>query len=258
MKKTLKLKDQNEIPIVGFGTWKLKGKKARKSVEKALDVGYRHIDTADFYRNHKEVGKAVKSSGIPREEIFITTKVWKSDLHKQDVIDAGHRFLDELDTEYIDLLLVHWPNPSIPISETLEGFEALKSEGVIKSIGVSNFYERLLLEVLDTGVQVTNNQIEYHPKKNQQELKDFCDKNSITVTAYSPLNQGRALRLPTVKRLAEKYNKTSAQIILRWLIQKEIIVIPQSSNPDHIESNFKIFDWDLSSKDMQQMDNISS
>lgn len=254
--KKVKLNNQAEIPVIGFGTWTLKGKKAQKAVECALSVGYRHIDTADYYRNHAQVAAAIKNSGIAREDLFITTKAWRSDLHKKDVISAGHRFLDELKTDYIDLLLVHWPNPRIPIQETMEGFSALKEDGIIKAIGVSNFSVSQMKEALATGAEITNNQIEYHPHENPEELRKYCQENGVSVTAYSPLGKGAALKIGLVQDLAGKYDKTPAQIILRWLLQKNLIVIPRSTDPQHIEENFAILDWKLSSEDVESMNQI--
>ncbi len=255
--KILPLNSQTDIPIVGFGTWKLTGDECYKSVEEALKVGYRHIDTADRYGNHTVIAQVIKDSKIPRKELFITTKVWHSDLHKQKVIDSAKRFLEELGTDYIDLLLIHWPNKDIPISETLQGFQTLKDQGLIKSIGVSNFTIHHLEDALQTGIEITNNQVEYHPSLNQRPLKDFCDKNNIIITAYSPMAQGYEIEIPQIKKLAQEYKKSPAQIILKWLINQNIIVIPKSTNPQRVKENIELFDWELSPEDIKTLDNLN-
>ena len=181
--KTLKLKEGNDIPIIGFGTWLLKRDECRKSVETALDVGYRHIDTADVYGNHEEIAKAVQNSGLKREELFVTSKIWRSELTKELAMYAGEKFLDELEVGYLDLLLIHWPNKNVPVSETLRALFELKEKGVAKSIGVSNFTINHLEEALNSNIDFSVNQVEFHPSLNQKELKDYC---CLLYTSPSP------------------------------------------------------------------------
>ena len=252
----IKLNDGVKIPQLGFGTWKLKGDEAYESIMEAIEIGYRHIDTAQAYGNHFEVGKAVRDSNLKREKFFITSKVWHSNLKYDDVIIAGKQSLEELDMDYLDLFLIHWPNHNIKISETLEALMILKEQGLVKSIGVSNFTVDHLKEVLDVGIQPSVNQVEYHPTFNQEELKAFCNGNNIVLTAYSPLGQGDDLKLVPIKRLAKKYEKTTSQIIIKWLLSKDLIVIPRSSNKQHIKENFDVFDFNLKQEDRKLIDDL--
>jgi diketogulonate reductase-like aldo/keto reductase len=254
--KKLKLNKQAEIPILGFGTWELQGKQAVKSIKTAIEVGYRHIDTADYYQNHQEVGQAIKESKVKRGDIFLVTKLWPNELGEQDAKKATKRFLNELQTEYIDLLLIHWPSPLVPTEETLRAMEEMREEGIINAIGVSNYDKTDLKEALDTETKVTNNQIEYHPSKQPKQLTEFCKENNITVTAYSPLGRGKALNNPTIKKIANKYNKPSEQVIINWLIAQDIITIPKATSKEHIESNFKALDWQLDKEDIDIINKI--
>jgi 2,5-diketo-D-gluconate reductase B len=256
--KFLNLNKNTRIPILGFGTWQLSGNICQKSVEKALEVGYRHIDTADDYGNHHEVGEAIKASGLKRENLFLTTKIWWTDLKRESVLSCGKTFLKELQTQYIDLLLIHWPNHKIPISETLGAMNDLMEKGIVKEVGVSNFTINHLKEVKETGYRICNDQIEFHPSLNQRELVDFCKQNKIIVTAYSPNAQGQDLKISEIQILARKYGKTESQIILKWIVSKEIVTIPRSDNNKHIEENFQIWDWELEDEDKKKMDNLNS
>jgi len=251
--KTLKLNDKIEIPILGLGTWQLKDQGA---IEHALEVGYRLIDTADIYNTHIKVGRAVKNSKIPREDLFLTTKIWYNSLNRKAVEETGKRFLDELQTPYIDLLLIHWPNPAVPIRETLEAMNSLKEQGVTHAIGVSNFEGRRLEEALKTGVEITNNQVELHPSFNQRKLKSFCDAHKIVVTAYSPIARGQDLNLEEIKTLAKKYAKTPSQIILNWIAQQDIVAIPKAATHKHIEENFNSLDFNLSKEDRELINQV--
>jgi len=230
MIKKFKFKDGNEVPALGFGTWKLSEDQAVDSTLKALGIGFRHIDTADAYGNHVEVGKAINESGIPRKEIFLTTKVWHTELEPSSVKDSAKRFLEELQTDYIDLLLIHWPNRNIPLHQTLEAMNQLKAKGIIKNIGVSNFTVNHLKDCLKTNVEVVNNQVELHPTFAQNELHKFCDENEILLTAYSPLGRGAELDNPVLDEIAKKYDKTVPQVILNWIVSRGIIAIPKATS----------------------------
>ena len=255
--KTIELSPEVSIPILGFGTWQLTGKTCAQGVQTALEKGYTHIDTADIYGNHKEVALGIKNSGINRKDIFLTTKVWRDKLHENDIKKSAQRFLEELQTDYIDLLLVHWPNKDIPIKETLEALRELQKETIIKVFGLSNFTIPLLQQALDTKVQFVNNQVELHPSLYQRELKEFCDKNNIVITAYSPIAQGADLEIPIIQSLANKYTKTPAQIILSWIMKKNIVVIPRSSNPKRIQENLDAVSLELSDEDSQKIDELN-
>lgn len=253
---TFPLTEKLEVPALGLGTWRLQGDQCLKAVSKALEIGYRHIDTADAYENHREVGEAIKKSNIPREEIFLTTKVWRDDLQQRDVLSAAKRFLEELQTDYLDLLLIHWPNPDIPIQETLEAFESLRAQGLIQGVGVSNFTIRHIKDALKTGVKINNNQVEFHPSLNQKELKAFCDDNDILLTAYSPIARGEDLELAVIQELAKKYDRPPSQVVLNWIIQKGMIAIPKSSKDEHILDNFKTLEWELDLDDVEKIDRV--
>lgn len=244
------------IPLLGFGTWQITGETCVEAVSRALEVGYRHIDTADRYGNHHEVGKAVRNSGIKREEIFLTTKVWYTNLGYKQVLESAKRFLDELQTNYLDLLLIHWPNRQTPIDETFAAFTELVNTGVIKRFGVSNFTIHHLEDVLAAGYTPYCNQVELHPTFNQKELVEFCEDRNIKVVAYSPLGMGEDLNNPAVIELAKKYSVSPAQVILNWIISRGIVAIPKSSNPERIEDNWKSQDWKMERADIEKMNGI--
>lgn len=254
--KFIKLNDQVELPLMGFGTWQLLGDDCYNGVIKAFEVGYRHIDTADKYGNHAEVARAIKDSGLKREEFKLTTKIWRDDLSPETIIASGKRFLEELGIPYIDLLLIHWPNREYPIEESLKAMNQLKEEGVIKAIGVSNFTQHHLEDALKAGVEITNNQIELRPSFNQQELRTFCTQNNITVTSYSTIKGGVDFEDPTIQELAKKYAVSPAQVVLNWAIAQNIIVIPRSTKSDRIEDNFHTEDWEMDKADIEKLNNI--
>lgn len=234
---TITVKDL-AIPRFGFGTYGLDSR-ATESIKTALETGYRHLDTADVYGSHPNVAEAIKQSGVKRSEIFITTKIWKTDMAREAVKPAVERFLKELDTEYLDLLLIHRPSDVIPVADTLEAMHNLVEAGWLRSIGVSNFTLKEMQEVLETGIGIVNNQIEYHPSLQTDELVSFCKQQQISVTAYSPLGEGLDLNRPEVGKLAQSTNLTRAQVIIQWLLEKDLIVIPRSSNDAHIQENFE-------------------
>lgn len=256
MKTTLSLNTGVEIPILGYGTWQLKGDECMRSTAKALEIGYRHIDTAAMYDNHAEIAKVLESSNLKRDELFIVSKVWRDSLHHQGVLDACRRALDELRINYLDLYLIHWPDRKIPIAETLEAMQELKDKGLIKACGVSNFTIRHIQDAVDTGIQFSNNQVEFHPTLNQKELKDFCDQHHIVMTAYSPIGRGEDLNHRTIQQLAEKYSRSPSQVILNWILNKDIVAIPKAANPDHIVDNFKTLEWNIAPEDSQLIDEI--
>lgn len=254
--KTIQLNEKASIPVLGFGTWQLAGEDCVKNVHLALQTGYRHIDTADRYGNHEEVGKAMLKSGIPRNEIFLTTKIWRTDLAKDMVSAACERFLQELQTDYIDLLLIHWPNKDIALGETLEAMDKLKEEGKVRALGVSNFTKHHIEDALATGIEITNNQIEVHPSFKQENMKAFCEEKGISITAYSPLGRGQDIALPIIQDIAKKHTATPAQVILAWLLNRNIIAIPKSNKQEEIESNFKALELVLTQEDIELMNSV--
>lgn len=252
------MKTVTGIPILGFGTWPLTGDPCVAMVKAALTTGYRHIDTADGYENHPAVGQAIREFSISREDLFLTTKIRRTELHRDAVIAAGTRFLRELQTDYLDLLLIHWPNHEIPMAETFAGLQALKDAGVIRNFGVSNF----TIQRLEAARQITDgiltNQVEFHPSLYQQELLAYCQSNNITVTAYSPTAKGADLALPVVQELAQKYQRSASQVVLNWLVSKGIVAIPRSARVEHIEDNFKTLEWELAAEDVALLDRVNT
>lgn len=249
-----------KMPQLGFGVWQVGDDEATTAVDKALKVGYRSIDTAMIYKNEVGVGKAISQSSIPREEMFITTKVWNSDQGYENTLRAFDESLERLGLEYVDLYLIHWPTPQFDeYVETYKALEKLYHDGRVKAIGVCNFeiehLERLLNEC---EVVPVLNQIECHPYLAQNELKEFCGKHNIFVEAWSPLEQGGdVLRDEVIINIAESHSKTPAQVILRWHVQNNTIVIPKSVTPSRIEENFNIFDFELTEDEMNKIHELN-
>lgn len=252
--------NENEMPAIGFGTWHLKGDEARQATLHALKTGYRLIDTAAIYGNEKAVGAAVLESGIEREDIFITTKLWSDDLGYESALEAFDRSLKALDLEYIDLYLIHWP-ANIKRLDAWRAMHELELEGKAKNIGVSNFTVEHLKELQEkTNIKPAVNQVEFHPHiySEQKELLRYCDDNGIIVEAYSPLAQGDLIDHPVVREVAELVGVTTGQVLIRWAIEHETVPIPKSANSERIEENYDVFNFELSSQDMEKLDSISS
>lgn len=223
----------------------------------ALDVGYRLIDTAAFYGNEEEIGKAIKESKIPREEIFVTTKLWNSDQGYISAIKAFNESLDKLGLSYVDLYLIHWPVEDLRL-ESWNALESLYEKDKCKAIGVSNYQIRHLQELLENATVIPAvNQVEFHPFLYQKGLLDFCQVNNIQLEAYSPLTKGRKLNDPKLQEMAAKYSKTPAQILIRWCLQKKVVTIPKSSTLTHITENANVFDFAISQKDMDLLDSFN-
>jgi diketogulonate reductase-like aldo/keto reductase len=249
-----------KMPQLGFGVWQVKDEEATAAVTHAIEAGYRSIDTAMIYGNEEGVGKAIKESNVPREELFITTKVWNSDQGYENTLQAFDLSLKKLGLDYIDLYLIHWPTPEFDTYvETFKAMEKLYHEGKVKAIGVCNFeiehLERLLNEC---EVKPVLNQIECHPYLAQNELKEFCAKHDIFVEAWSPLDQGgEVLQDEVVIKIAESHRKTPAQAVLRWHLQNNSIVIPKSVTPARIKENIDVFDFELTGEEMDQINSIN-
>jgi diketogulonate reductase-like aldo/keto reductase len=219
-------------------------------------MGYRHIDTAYHYNNHEVVGEAIAASNVDRDEIFVTTKIWRDHLRKEDLDQQFRESLEQLGMDYVDLLLVHWPNQSVPIRETLQAMHERKQAGRVKAVGVSNFTISLLDEALATGVTPVVNQVEYHPTLVQTNLKEYCENKDITLTAYSPLGHtGRDLQLEPVQEIAKEKEVPPATVIIRWLIQQDIVAIPKAQTKDHQKQNLEAATIKLSSNQMTAIGN---
>ena len=257
--KTITLQGKS-VPVLGFGTWKLTGAEAAKSVDFAINHGYTHIDTAQIYENEAEVGQGIKNSGTPREQIFLTTKVWRNHFADGNVMASVDESLKKLKTDYVDLLLVHWPFPETPVEKLVEGVMEAQAKGKAKLIGVSNFNVAQMEQALKiSGGKVCNNQVEYHPYLNQKPVLDFIRKNDMALTAYSPVARGKAIKDATLKEIGLKYGKNAGQVTLRWLVQQDgVIAIPKSATPENIKSNIDIFDFELSAEDMQKISAMGS
>ena len=252
---TFKLSTGFKMPVLGLGTWELTGSICAPTIRKALEMGYRHIDTADWYENHVEVGEGIRD--FDRSAIFITSKVRPTDLRYSDVLKMCDKALRELRTDYLDLYLIHWPNPDIPLEDTLRAFNVLHSQRKVRSFGVSNFSIELLQQAMDlSAVPIVNNQVPFHPLDYPRELLEFCQANDVTVTSYSPLGRGQLLGHRVIKAVAEKCHRSPAQVCLRWGLQKGTVVIPKASSEEHLRENMDIFDWSLSPEDEEKLDNI--
>jgi 2,5-diketo-D-gluconate reductase B len=246
--------DLSGIPLLGLGTWKLYGEECERTVRSALDLGYRHIDTADAYKNHAAVGRAL--SDFPREELFVTSKLFVEELLPKQVMAAAPRFLKELGTPYLDLLLIHWPNPEVRLEETLEAMVRCQEKGYIRHIGVSNFVRSHLEALAPFHFPILTNQIEMHPYLQRRLLVPVCKKLSITVTAYRPLAKGAFEKDPLLQKIGGNHEKTPSQIALRWLVQQGIVAIPKASSLEHLKQNCAIFDFTLSAQEMQEIDGL--
>lgn len=251
------LNNNLKMPILGLGTYKVKDYNDLDcSIKTALDIGYRHIDTASFYENEDMIGKILKESSVSRDEIFLATKLWNTDHGYEKTLNAFNESLKKLDTDYIDLYLIHWPNQMH--KETWRAMEKLYRDGYIKAIGVSNYKVSHLKELMDNFDTVPAvNQIEFHPELVQTELMNFCKENHIQVEAWSPLMRGRVFDIGLFKQLSEKYNKSISQIVLRWDIQMGTSTIPKSINPDRIKENSDIFDFVISDDDMKKISSLN-
>ncbi|MCM1477074.1 MAG: aldo/keto reductase [Bacteroides sp.] len=253
------------IPAIGFGTWQTPdGSIAIEAVKCALDNGYRHIDTAAAYNNEKSVGEGIAQSGIPREELFVTSKVWNTERGYDSTLRAFDKSCSDLGLDYLDLYLIHWPAVENQFSDwkeinaaTWKAMVELYKQGRIRSIGVSNFMPHHLEALMaDAELMPMVNQIEFHPGFMQKQCVDFCEKNSILVEAWSPLGRGRVLNNELLLSLADKYGKTVAQICIRWALQHGVLPLPKSITTSRIKENIEVFDFEISKDDILKIDNM--
>ncbi|UCE42189.1 MAG: aldo/keto reductase [Candidatus Aminicenantes bacterium] len=244
-----------EMPVFGLGTY-LSGtsQETQEIVLHALEIGYRHIDTARFYGNERDIGIAIKKSGIPRDEIFVTTKLWNSDHGFNRALEAFEESLEDLGLDYVDLYLIHWPVQGLR-NESWRALEKLQVEGKCRAIGVSNYTIGHLKELLDISpVMPAVNQVEFSPFLYQKDLLEFCRSNNIQFESYSPLTKGHMLDDPRLSEIAQEYAKSVAQILIRWTLQKGVIVIPKSSRKERIRENADVFDFVITPEDMDRLD----
>lgn len=252
----IKLNNRLEMPIFGLGTYQAHGKESQQAVLYALEAGYRHIDTASIYGNEKEVGEAIRKSGIQREEIFVTSKLWNSDHGYDKALAACKKSLKRLRLSYLDLYLIHWPVRD-PRNETWRAMEALLEEGKCRSIGVSNYMIWHLEDLLESSSTIPAvNQVEFSPYLYLEDLLSFCRSHKIQLESYSPLTKGQKLGDPRLIAIASRYEKTPAQILIRWALQHEVAVIPKSANRERILENADVFDFELSEEDMDALDSF--
>ncbi|MDS1004442.1 aldo/keto reductase [Clostridium sporogenes] len=245
-----------KMPWLGFGTYKVEdGNTVISSVKEALKIGYSHIDTASYYGNEEGVGTAIKENGVPREDIFLVSKVWNSDQGYDKTLKSFQDSIKKLGTDYLDLFLIHWPQPLS--KETWKALEKLYKEGSVKAIGVSNFFVDHLKWLLeDAEIKPMVNQVELHPRLIQKDLIEFCRKNSIQLEAWSPLMRGKVFQIELLQDLAKKYDKTISQIVLRWDLQMGVVTIPKSVTPSRIKENADIFDFEISKEDMDRIQQL--
>jgi diketogulonate reductase-like aldo/keto reductase len=247
------------IPLIGLGTWALRGKVCARMVEEAIKLGYRHIDTAAMYGNEEAVGEGVRGSGVPRDEVFVTTKVWSSDLRAADFIRSTRDSVAKLKLPSVDLLLIHWPNSSVPLKETVGALCKMKREGLAKHVGVSNFTPPLLAEALRHSTEpLVTNQIECHVYLDQGPTIAASRKAGLSVTAYTPIARGRVESDKLLTRISKGHGKTAAQVCLRYLVQQDLIVIPRTSRSERLKENFAIFDFALSAAEMAEIAGLAS
>jgi 2,5-diketo-D-gluconate reductase B len=245
------------VPKLGFGTWEILGRDCEEAVSDALEIGYRHIDTAQAYDNEAEVGKALAASAVPREELFVTTKLWRDEFHPDRVRPSAEGSLEKLQVDCVDLLLLHWPNDDVPLEQTLGALAALREEGLIRQFGVSNFPVGMLNDALSIA-PVFADQVEFHPYLDQQPLVDRAVEQDFMVTAYSPLARGKVPADPTLREIGDQYGKTAGQVALRWLLDKpNVATIPKASSHERRVENFEVFDFRLSDEDRATIDALA-
>lgn len=256
--KTITLSSGYPMPILGMGTWALRGEACKVAVKKAIELGYTHIDTAWMYGNQSEIGEALREIGTDRDALFITSKIWHTHLRYNEVLRQFDECLNDLQMNYVDLLLIHHPNESVPLQETLDAFNKIHDEGQAKSIGISNFSIAQVDQARQVSeAPITTNQVEYHVRSKKEDLLAHCKKHQIVVTAHRPLAVGAIIADQTLQAIGKNHGKTAAQVALRWLLQKSMIAIPKSGSEIHLRENLDVFEWELTAEEMERINNIS-
>jgi 2,5-diketo-D-gluconate reductase B len=239
------------IPSIGLGTWELRGRTCARIVEQAIKLGYRHIDTAQVYENEREVGEGLRASGVRRDEMFLTTKVWTTHFAPHDLERSVKESLVRLRLSEVDLLLLHWPNPQVPLAETLGALAHARQLGLARHVGVSNFTVALIEEaVAASPAPLACNQVEYHPYLDQTKVREACARHGLAMVAYSPVAKGRIKSDATLARIGRAHGKTPAQVCLRWLVQQGVAAIPRTSRIERLSENIDMFDFALSVEEM--------
>ncbi len=249
-----------EIPALGFGTWQITGRECRKAVEDALELGYRHIDTAQAYGNEEQVGRGIDASGVEREDIWLTTKLWRDNLDRENLKESFRESLEKLGTDYVNLLLIHWPFPELELEAVLDEMNELVEEGSARHIGVSNFtVEQLEKARKLSDTPLLTDQVEYHPFLDQGALLEKCRGEDMMLTAYSPLARGEVVGEDTLEEIGDRYGKSAVQVTLRWLVQQDnVAAIPKASKSGHRRSNLDIFDFELDGDEMAEITELTS
>jgi diketogulonate reductase-like aldo/keto reductase len=242
------------IPALGFGTWQMNGRECEEGVRDALEIGYRQIDTAIGYENEVEVGAGLKASGVPREDVWLTTKIPTEEAEPRRLIRAAEASLRRLDSGYVDLLLLHWPNPDVPIEQTLSAMAEVRERGLVRQIGVSNFPAAMLGRALEVA-PVFCDQVEYHPFLDQSRLLPVCREHDVLLTAYSPLARGRVPSDPTLIEIGQAHGKTAGQVALRWLLEQDrVSPIPKASSYERRVENWEVWNFELSPAERERID----
>jgi diketogulonate reductase-like aldo/keto reductase len=242
------------IPVLGLGTWAMRGEECAKAVVDALKIGYRHIDTAAMYGNEREVGQGLRDAGMKRDDIFVTTKVWSSDIGAGDLQRSAEASLSRLQILIVDLLLIHWPNPSIPLKDSIAALCDAKRRGLTRHIGVSNFPVDLLRQATTlTSEPIAVNQCECNPRFDQTPLIEECQSRGVAFVSHRPLGKGALARDPLLSRIGAAHKKTAAQVALRWHVQRGLVAIPKAARREHLEENFAIFDFELRDTEMAEI-----
>jgi len=254
---TVTLPSGDEMPVLGLGTWNIDGDTVREAVSAGLDAGYTHVDTAEGYMNEAEIGDALGRADADRDDLFLTSKVLPKNLGYESVIEACEQSLDRLGTDYLDLYLIHWPNPAISLRETLDAMAHLHEEGLIRNVGVSNFSPYQLSAATHVSdVPIAVNQIEYHPWLQRPDWVAACREEGVVVEAAAPLARAEVFEDPVLQEIAEEYDRSPAQVALRWAIQNDVVVIPKSSTPEHVRGNADVLDWELDDEDVARLDEV--
>lgn len=252
---TVELPSGDDLPMVGVGTWNLKGDTVKESVRAGLDAGYTHVDTAEGYRNEAEIGDVL--ADYDRDDIFLTSKVLAKNLHYESVIESCKASLERLGTDYLDLYLIHWPNPAVSLRETLSAMATMHDQGKVHNIGVSNFsaYQLSCAHHI-SNVPIAVNQIEFHPWFQRPDLVEYCCETDTVVEAAAPLGRTEVFDDDIVQELAKQYDRSVPQVVLKWAIERDVVVLPKSTSPEHVQSNLELFDWKMDEADLERLDDI--